>query len=144
MKRTLLAIASLPLLAASAVWAQDTRQKVDLPPMMQQHMMANMRDHLLALTEIQEALAAGGFDRAADIAESRLGMSSLIAHGASHMAPHMPQPMRDIGTGMHRAASRFAVATQEAAVTGDLRRAVGGLAEVTRQCVACHAAFRVH
>lgn len=67
-------------------------------PMMQQHMLGNMRDHLLALTEIQEALAAGAFDRAADIAETRIGMSSLDSHGASHMAPHMPQGMRDIGT----------------------------------------------
>jgi hypothetical protein len=144
MKRRLLAIAPVLLLAASASWAQDTRQKVDLPPMMQQHMMSNMREHLLAVTEIQEALAAGAFDRAADIAETRLGMSSLNAHGASHMAPHMPEAMRDIGTGMHRAASRFAVAAQEAAVTGDTRRALGSLAAVTRQCVACHAAYRIH
>lgn len=145
MKRQQLAIASILLLAGStAVCAQDTRQKVDLPPMMQQHMLGNMRDHLLAITEIQEALAAGAFDRAADIAETRIGMSSLDSHGASHMAPHMPQGMRDIGTQMHRAASQFAVAAQEAAVTGETRRAVGGLAAVTRQCVACHAAYRVH
>jgi cytochrome c556 len=44
---------------------------------------------------------------------------------------------------MHHAASRFAVTAQEAAVTGDLARALGGLAEVTQQCVACHAAYRL-
>ncbi|HET9700116.1 MAG TPA: hypothetical protein VFP70_04260 [Burkholderiales bacterium] len=144
MQRRLPAIACILLLSASAAWAQDTRQKVDLPPMIRDHMMANMREHLLAVSEIHEALAAGAFDRAADVAENRLGMSSLRSHGASHMAPHMPEAMRDIGTGMHRAASRFAVAAQEAAVTGDMRRALGSLAEVTRQCVACHAAYRVH
>ena len=144
MKVPRLALAVLLLAASAAVPAQDTRQKVELPPMMQQHMMGNMRDHLLAIAEIQEALAAGAFDRAADVAERRIGMSSLDAHGASHMAPHMPPAMREIGTGMHRAASRFAVAAQEAAVTGDTRRALAGLAEVTRQCVACHAAYRVH
>ena len=145
MKRPLLFVAHILLLAAStAVDAQDARQKVELPPMMQQHMMSNMREHLLDLTEIQEALAAGAFDRAADIAETRLGMSSLDAHGASHMAPHMPPAMRNIGTGMHRAASQFAVAAQEAAVTGDTRRALGSLATVSRQCVACHAAYRIH
>lgn len=139
------ALASLLLVAiATAAPAADTRQKVELPPMMRDHMMGNMRDHLLAVTEIQEALAAGAFERAADLAENRLGLSSLNSHGANHMAPHMPQAMRDIGTGMHRAASRFAVAAQEAAVTGDTRRALGSLAEVSRQCVACHAAYRVH
>jgi len=44
---------------------------------------------------------------------------------------------------MHHAASRFAVTSQEAAVTDDLRRALEGLAEVTRQCVACHAGYRL-
>jgi cytochrome c556 len=132
------------LVVATAARAADTRQKVELPPMMRDHMLANMRDHLLAVSEIQDALAKGAFDRAADIAENRVGMSSLKSHGASHMAPYMPEAMRDIGTGMHRAASRFAVAAQEAAVTGDTRRALGSLAEVTRQCVACHAAYRVH
>jgi len=34
-----------------------------------------MRDHLLAVFEIQSALAAGQYDRAADIAERRLGMT---------------------------------------------------------------------
>lgn len=144
MKPQRLGIAAILLLTAFAASAQDTRRKVELPPMMRDHMMANMRDHLLAVSEIQEALAGGAFDRAADVAENRLGMSSLKSHGASHMAPHMPEAMREIGTGMHRAASRFAVAAQEAAVTGDTRRALGSLAEVTRQCVACHAAFRVH
>lgn len=144
MQRRLPTIASILQLTASAAWSQDTRQKVELPPMMRDHMLANMREHLLAVSEMQDALAAGAFDRAADVAENRLGMSSLRSHGASHMAPHMPEAMRDIGTGMHRAASRFAVAAQEGAVTGDTRRALGSLAEVTRQCVACHAAYRVH
>jgi len=145
MKPPLFALGLVLLLAAGSFSsvADDARQMVELPPLMRQHMMSNMREHLLAIAEIQQALSEGAFERAADISETRIGMSSLDAHGASHMAPHMPQAMRDIGTGMHRAASRFAVVTQEAAVTGDTRRALGSLSEVTRQCVACHAAYRV-
>jgi cytochrome c556 len=56
------------------------------------------------------------------------------------MAPFMPEPMRAIGTNMHRATSRFAVAARDAEVTGDL----GALSAVMRQCVACHEGFRVH
>jgi cytochrome c556 len=70
-------------------------------------------------------------------------MSSLEAHGASHLAGFMPQGMQDIGTAMHKAASRFAVTAQEAGVTRDLPRALGALSEVTTQCVACHAAYRL-
>jgi hypothetical protein len=130
--------------APAAAPAVDARHKIEFPEMMRQHMLANMRDHLLAITEIQDALASGAFSRAAETAEKRIGMSSLQSHGAAHMAPFMPEQMRNIGSEMHRAASRFAALAQESAVDGDLYRALGGLAAVTRQCVACHAAYRAH
>jgi cytochrome c556 len=66
-------------------------------------------------------------------------MSSLKAHGAEHMAGFMPKPMQDIGTGMHRAASRFALKAQE----GELAPALASLQEVTAACVACHAGYRI-
>jgi hypothetical protein len=122
---------------------EDSRVAIDMPAMMRTHMLANMRDHLLAIQEIQNSLAAGEFDAAAGIAEKRLGMSSLEAHGASHMAGFMPKGMQETGTVMHQAASRFAVISQETAVTRDLPRALGALSRVTAQCVACHAAYRL-
>lgn len=130
--------ATLPTAAAD-----DARQPVTMPAPMQEHMLANMRDHLTAMGEIQAALAKGKFDQAADIAERRIGMSSLQSHGASRMAPYMPKAMQDIGTAMHRAASRFARTAQEAAVNSDLARALGALAELTQQCIACHANFTI-
>jgi cytochrome c556 len=132
------------LAAPTGAASEDSRIKVTMPEMMQQHMLANMRDHLRALTEIQAALGRGQYDRAADIAESRLGMTSLDSHGASHMAPHMPQGMQEIGSQMHRAASRFALTAQEAAVDGNAQRAIAALSKVTQQCVACHSAYRLH
>jgi hypothetical protein len=102
-------------------------------------MLANMRDHLSALSEIQTALSRGEFDQAAQIAESRIGMSSLAAHGASHMAPYMPKGMQAIGTEMHRAASRFAIVASE----GEVQQALASLAELTERCVACHSAYRI-
>ena len=69
---------------------EDQRQFVELPEMMQQHMMFNMRDHLVAINEILALMANAQLDQAGEIAESRLGMSSLESHGASHMAKFMP------------------------------------------------------
>ena len=138
----ILAMALLPCFAFGS--GSDTRQLVELPDMMREHMLGNMRDHLIAITEIQDALAAGAFDQAADLAETRIGMSSLEAHHAAHMAPYMPKRMQDIGTQMHRAASQFALVAKETTVDGDLKRAVGALAKITQQCVACHAAYRAH
>ncbi|MCC6658353.1 MAG: hypothetical protein IT512_09220 [Rhodocyclaceae bacterium] len=122
---------------------KDERQSVYFPKALREHTLANMRDHLLALQEIQEALAQQEHDKAADIAEQRLGMSSLALHGAHDVAKYMPKGMQEAGSAMHRHASRFAVAARDAAATGDVRPALAALAATTAQCVACHAGYRM-
>jgi len=121
----------------------DSRQAVHMPLKLKTHMLANMRDHLVALGEIHSALASGQYERAADIAESRIGMSSLETHGASHVAPYMPKAMQEIGTAMHRDASRFARTAQEASFDNGLAQTLGALADLTQQCAACHAGYRL-
>ncbi len=126
-----------------AAAVHDAREPVAFPEPLRSHTLANMRDHLLALQEIQQALADGAHDRAAQVAEKRLGMTSLAAHGAHDVAKFMPAGMQAIGSGMHRAASRFALAATDADATGNLKPALAALAGVTAQCVACHAAYRM-
>lgn len=121
----------------------DDRVAVAFPATLKEHTLANMRDHLLVLSLIQGHLARLEFDAAADVAEKRLGMSSLPLHGAHDVAPYMPKGMQDAGTAMHHAASQFAVATQEAAINQDIPRALAALNKVTRSCVACHAGYRL-
>jgi hypothetical protein len=147
MRSALATMAILLLLSAAGVGlAQDSRELVRLPEPMQEHMLGNMRDHLVTIDEIIGKVADGKFDEAAKLAEQRLGMSSLGLHGASHMAPFMPQPMQDIGTSMHRAASRLSIVLQDTSVspTVDAMRDLNrSLHEVTTTCVACHASFRI-
>jgi cytochrome c556 len=123
--------------------AVDTRISVAFPAPMKAATLAHMRDHLAALQEVQQALAAARFDEAAAIAEKRLGMSSMPDHGAHEVARYMPAGMREAGTQMHRSASRFAVAATESAVSQDVKPALAALAQVTATCVACHAAYRL-
>ena len=134
---------AVPILLAcsySVSMADDeARRLVQLPEMMQQHMMSNMRDHLVAINEILIKMANGDFEKAAEVAEYRLGMSSLESHGASHMAKFMPEGMREAGTTMHKAASRFALKAQEEEVLP----AYNALSEVTSACVACHSGYRI-
>jgi hypothetical protein len=121
----------------------DTRALVQFPPALVERTLANMRDHLAALQEISEALADGRTGQAAKIAEERLGMSALERHGAHDAAKFMPRGMRDAGTAMHRAASRFAIEAQNAGATGDLKPAIGALGQVMSACVSCHAGYRL-
>ena len=135
------AVSCLLLLITNSVSIaeDDVRELVQLPEMMQLHMMSNMRDHLKSINEILTSLAIDDLDTAAQVAEQRLGMSSLESHNASHMAKFMPEGMRQAGTSMHKAASRFALKAQE----GDQLDAYKMLPEITSACVACHAAYRI-
>ncbi len=137
----LLSIGIQPLSAA-----EDTRIMVKFPPMMEQHMLANMRDHLEALNEILSELSKGNADAAGKIAETRLGMSSLELHGAAHIAKFMPEGMAAAGTQMHHAASRFVIAAQNAELNPGKqaqRKVYKALGNITSACIACHQGYRV-
>lgn len=116
---------------------------VHFPKQLRDHTLSNMRDHLSVIAEIQGYLAAHRFDDAAEIAEQRLGMSSLKLHGAHEVAKYMPKGMQEAGSAMHRAASRFALVAQESAVSKDMEKPLAALATLTQMCVACHAGYRL-
>ena len=124
----------------------DQRQLVALPGPMREEMLANMRDHLDTLNTIIGDIADAKFEEASKLLEERLGMSSLPLHHAAEMAPFFPKPMQDAGTELHHAASRLAIALQDASVarTFDSMREVNArLHDVTSTCAGCHAAYRV-
>ncbi len=137
--KTLILLISLTIIQNLAFAEEDSRVLVEFPAMMQEHMMGNMRDHLVTINRIQLYLANDKMDKAAELAENHLGMGSLKSHHAKHMSKFMPKGMAAIGTSMHKAATRFAMKCEE----GDLLPAYKALAEVTSACVACHASYRV-
>jgi len=124
---------------SAASWAQEKREYVKLPEHMQSHMLGNMRDHLAALAEASQLMANQKWDKASDVIERRIGMSSLEAHGADHMAKFMPKPMREMGTEMHRSASRLARSMQEE----DPQLIFKNFSNVMTRCNACHVQYRV-
>jgi hypothetical protein len=95
-------------------------------------------EHRIAKATLNES------EDAAKVTEQRLGVSSLSLHGAAHLAPFLPQPMQDIGTSMHQAASRLVIVLQNASVT-PTADAFGGINKalhaVTTACEACHAHY---
>ena len=143
------------LVMCTATASADIMQKLEpqrtlvrFPPELQQHFLANMRDHLAAVAQIQTALAEGQFDEAGRIAGARLGMDSPSAAACkpgmehmSQMAKLMPAGMRKAGRRMHDAADRFAAEMKSA---GNYRAAISSLSKITQACVMCHAEYRVH
>ena len=66
-----------------------------------------------------------------------------MACGSTRSRLSCQMKMQQIGTEMHHAASRFALAARDAGDTGEIRPTLTALAGVTAQCVAGHAAYRV-
>jgi len=136
--------------------SSDSRQLLHFPPMMQAHMLRNMRDHVETLDAILSALDIGDYAKAAKIAKDRLGLDSPAAAACkpspanatpgsmeAMMAVYMPPPMRAFGLSMHTAASDFADVAARADATHDAPAVLKALSRITPNCVDCHAAYRL-
>lgn len=121
----------------------DTRVAVEYPPAMKEHTLTSMRDHLLAISQIQEAMGNGQYEKASEIAETRLGQTALKTHNAYENSKFMPKGMQEIGNQMHRSASKFAIEVQNSGATGDIKPALIALSKTTQACVACHAGYKL-
>lgn len=124
------------------VTATAGREKAELPEFASKHLMSTMRSHLGALEEITRLLSEHQFEKAAAIAEQRLGMSSVEMHYEKFVGKYMPKSMRVMGKKMHEAATQFSV-TARSAKEDDLEKVLAGLADVMEQCGSCHSSYRV-
>ena len=118
----------------------DSRQLVSMPDQSRELMRKDMLEHLSALNEIIGYLALNNFDAAAEVAETRMGKSSMGKHRGTGMGPgrFMPLEMKSLGMGMHDAASKFS----QVAKQSDMKSAYSALQQVTGSCVACHYSYR--
>jgi len=119
---------------------EDLRQLVSMPEQTRQFMREDMLNHLSALNEIISLLASNNLGAAADVAETKMGRSTMGKHRGTGMGPgrYMPLEMRNIGWGMHDAATEFS----QVAKKGGLADAYNALQKITASCVACHYSYR--
>lgn len=118
----------------------DSRQYVEMPAQARAYMRQDMLDHLAAMSEIMGLMATENWAAAAEVAETRMGNSSMGKYRGTGMGPgrFMPTEMRQLGWNMHAAASDFA----KVAKSGDGPRAWAALQTLTSTCVACHYSYR--
>ncbi|QEY58411.1 cytochrome C [Pseudomonas sp. C27(2019)] len=123
-----------------ALTVEDTRQFVEMPVQAREYMRLDMLDHLLVLSQVMGHLAANEFDAAADLAEARMGRSAMGQHRGDPNGPgrFMPLEMRNIGWGMHAAATEFA----NVARRGDAKDTYTALQHLTNSCIGCHYSYR--
>lgn len=124
--------------------ATDNRELVLYPRPVYESTLANMREHLRGIHEVQRLVGEGKFAEAANAAERGMGMGHN--HGAEgNAAEHqfMPKGMMALGSGMHGAAAELATTLRDAEVTDDLQAVFAAMGKVTANCVACHDAYRL-
>jgi len=121
---------------SSAKHQPDARVLVEFPDDAK-HFLETMRQNLSDINDIHRAVAESYFERAAQIAEFKLGLGGIKTHNA--LAVDMPDGMRNMGMAFHEASSQLARSLKEK----DVAKTLDDLANVTQTCVMCHAMYRV-
>ena len=129
--------------SAPQVPAGGARVAVAFPPQLKREVLATMRMHLQGIANVQQAMAEGKYDEAAQVATMALGMSSMHGEQAQQEARYMPPGMRALGAQLHMQAGEFVLAAQNATATGDVRKPQQLLGRMLQTCVACHATYRL-
>jgi hypothetical protein len=140
MRSFVLAASLLSALAVSAA-AEDNRIALDLPPDVKLQFLEHMRTHMNALNDVIQLMADGKIRDAGEVARKEMAIGKGMGFGR-----YMPPEFREMGFDYHRTADEFARATAEISGSPDnaaWSKAVGGLAQITARCNACHATFRV-
>jgi hypothetical protein len=120
----------------AALDEMDSRTPVPLLPMMANHQKRNMRDHLVAVQEIVQALATNDFD-AIEKAAKRIGYSDEMGQMCTHMGAGAPG-FTEQSIRFHHAADRIA----EAARNKERAKVIAQLGTTLQTCTACHAVWK--
>jgi len=115
--------------------ATDGRIPLGVSPEMKQHQLSNMRSHVVAVRTIIGFMAEGEFDKAAQTAHSRLGLTEAMKKMCSMFNN---EKFRNLGLAFHRSGD----ALSDALRTKDIKKSLRALHATLGYCVQCHATFR--
>lgn len=131
------------LTVAAVAHAEDMRPLAPLPPAAQESLRQEMLENLVALNEVLSLVGSGKLREAGEVAEAKLGVSSMGKHRAKPLdarpGPHMPPAMHGIGMDGHKAVSEFATAAK----ADERDKAMALLPNLTGACVGCHYSYRI-
>src|SRR5574337_217550 len=116
----------------------DTQQRLVLAPAQRDMLLAEMRVMLASVSGIVQGLATGDLP-AADKAARASGIGEA-ADVNPHIKARLPQPFLELALHTHRGFDSLADHIKAGSSQADIIR---GLAILTGNCVACHAAYRL-
>ena len=117
--------------------ASDNRQQVMLPAMGRDMVLTEMRGMLAAVGDILRALAAN--DSAAAAKAARASGMAKAADGEREIKRRLPPPFLQLAMKTHATFDTIADALDASAPRDQV---LGKMADLTANCVACHAAYR--
>lgn len=137
--RRLLPLICACLLANAAVAEpDDPRVDLRLTPPERTEFLREMRQMLASIQGILQGIGTGDRDRIAQSA--RLSGNRMARATPGSVREKLPQSFRDIGGPTHLLFEELAIRAE----TDEMGDLASFTAELMNQCVACHAAFRVH
>jgi len=113
----------------------DPRTSLGLSPQMKQHQLSNMRAHLEALQSIIGYLAEDEFDKAAETAHSKLGLTPEMQKMCNMFENDQFQAL---GLAFHQSGD----ALGDALKSKDKKKSLLALKTTINYCVQCHATYR--
>jgi hypothetical protein len=115
--------------------ANDDRISLGLSPAMKQHQLSNMRSHVKAVQSIVGLISEGSFDKASQIAYSKLGLTEEMKKMCNSFEN---EAFKNLGLAFHKSGDDLGEALQAKDMTKSLR----ALHSTMGYCVQCHATFR--
>ena len=135
---TLIAAGHLTLFANATPTAEDARTAILLDADERTLVLAEMRAFLQSVQVITQSLSADDLTKAA-AAGRQVGVAQA-AEVPDTLKAKLPMGFRKLGSATHHAFDELALDAEQ---LGDANHALGQLATLLGNCVACHAAYRI-
>ncbi len=118
--------------------AADNRINLAFTPLEQADFLAEMRTMLVSVQGIMQGI--GESDRTRIAESARLSGNRMARATPASIRAKLPQAFRDMGGPTHLMFEELAVRAE----TDEMDSLALQAAQVLKQCVACHATFRIH
>jgi len=113
----------------------DNRTSLNLSPEKAQHQLMNMRSHVVAVQSIVDYLSKDEFDKAAEVASAKLGLTEEMKIMCTSFDN---EEFVKTGLAFHKSADKMS----DIFKTKDKNKSLAALSTTMNYCVSCHSRFR--